>query len=125
MFRVKHVMDPIEPEDGERLWVESVGVTKDLAEWCGVAHVASHLGPPRVLADWFEEHPDGYDFFRGCYHQQLQTSAYRETMQSMACFARRYNVTLLHAGDHPERNAATALYEFLTELEAYCPKEKE
>ena len=124
MFRIKHLMDSVDPDDGERLWVESIGLTKDLVDWCKVSHVTSHLGPPRMLAEWFDEHPDGYEFFRGCYHQQLQTSAYRDSLQAMACFARLHNITLLHQGDFPDRNTATALYEFLVELEAYCPPEK-
>ena len=54
MFRIKHLMDRVEPEDGERLWVESIGLTKDLVDWCKVSHVTSHLGPPRMLAEWFD-----------------------------------------------------------------------
>ena len=30
---------------------------------------------------------------------------------------------LLHTADDPCHNSATALYEFLAELEAYCPPE--
>jgi hypothetical protein len=37
----------------------------------------------------------------------------------------RENVTLLHQGDDCEHNTATALHEFLSELEAYCPREDE
>ena len=121
MIKIKHFMEAVEPDDGQRLWIEPGGLTKDLMEWCGVTHVASHLGPPRMLTQWFEEHPDGYEFFRGCFHQQLQQSGYRDSLQALACFARRENITLLHQGDFPDRNSATALYEFLSELESYWP----
>ena len=40
-----------------------------------------------------------------------------------ACAAGRENFTLLHAGSDPLANSAIALYEFLSELEAYCPPE--
>lgn len=124
MIKVKHFLDAIEPDDGERLWIEPIGLTLDLQEWCKVTHVASHLGPPRMLADWLNEHEDGYEFFRGCYHQQLQQSGYRESLQSLACFARQNTLTLLHHGDQPDKNSGTALREFLNELEAWCPKDE-
>ena len=124
MIKIKHFLAAIELDDGERIWIEPIGLTRDLQDWCQVTHIACHLGPPRMLGDWFEEHPEGYEFFRGCYHQQLQRSGYKESLQAMVCFSRRHNVTLLHQGDNPDRNCGTALHEFLSELEAYCPPEK-
>ncbi len=35
----------------------------------------------------------------------------------------RENIALLHQSDDPAHNSATALYEFLSELEAYCEPE--
>ena len=55
MIRIKHVMDAVEKDDGQRIWVEPIGLTKDLREWCKVAHVLTHLGPPKALWDWFDE----------------------------------------------------------------------
>ena len=43
--------------------------------------------------------------------------------QRLACIAMRHPFTLLHTGDDAIQNTATALYEFLSELEAYCPPE--
>ena len=41
----------------------------------------------------------------------------------LATAALKEDLTLLHQGDDPNRNSATALYEFLTELQAYCKPE--
>ena len=120
MIKVKHFLDAVEPDDGQRIWVESVSLTRDLREWCKVTHVLPHLGP-RELADWLEEHPDGYDYFRGRYHECLQHGPYRAVLQQLACASLGHRITLLHQGDDPQHNSATALYEFITELEAYCP----
>ena len=64
MIKVKHFLDDVEPDDGQRIWVEPIALTRDLREWCKVSHVLPHLGPPRELSKWFDEHPDGYEYFR-------------------------------------------------------------
>ena len=116
MIKVKHLMDAVEPDDGQRLWVESVGLTKDLRTWCEVHHVLPHLGPAADLTDWFEQHPDGYEHFRGQYHEALNKSPYKAALQNLAKAAGRENYTLLHTGDDVQHNAATAMHEFLSEL---------
>ncbi len=123
MIMTKHFMDTPTPEDGQRIWVEPIGLTRELREWCKVGHVLCHLGPPREIWDWFAEHPDGYDYFRGKYHLALRNSPYRIALQQLACASAKENFTLLYEGDDPEHNTATALYEFLSELEAWCPPE--
>ncbi len=121
MICVKHFLDPVEASDGQRIWVEPFGLTRELREWCRVDHVLCHLGPPRGIWDWFEEHPEGYDYFRARYHDVLRSGPYRGALQQLACSAVRENFTLLHQGDDLEHNSATALHEFLSELEAWCP----
>jgi uncharacterized protein YeaO (DUF488 family) len=125
MIKVKHLMDAAEASDGQRIWTESFGLTKDLREWCKVDHVLPHLGPPMKLWDWFEEHPDGYEYFRGCYHECLSKGPYRTALQQLACAAMKEDITLVHQGEDPQHNTATALHEFLSELEAYCPRDDE
>jgi uncharacterized protein YeaO (DUF488 family) len=83
----------------------------------------SHLGPPRKLWEWFTEHPDGYEYFRGRYHELLNKGPYRPALQQLACGAMNEDFTLVFEGDDPQHNTATALQEFLSELEAYCPRE--
>jgi uncharacterized protein YeaO (DUF488 family) len=124
MIKVKHFLDVVESDDGLRMWVEPVGLTKDLKEWCRVEHVMPHLGPPRDVWDWFSAHPDEYEVFRGRYHECLAHSHYRPALQRLACAAMKENFTLLHGGDDAEHNSATALREFINELEAYCPPEQ-
>jgi uncharacterized protein YeaO (DUF488 family) len=123
MVKIKHLMDAVEPQDGQRLWIEPVGLTRDLREWCCVHHVLSHLGPPPDLCEWFEQHPDGYEYFRGRYHEFLSASPYRPALQHMARAMAHEDFTLLHQGTDPAQNSAVALYEFLSELSAYCPPE--
>lgn len=121
MINIKHFMDAVEPGDGNRIWVEPIGLTKDFKQWCRVNHTLCHVAPPRDLWDWFLAHPDGYEFFRARYHEWLSKSPYKPALQQLACAAVREDITLLHQSDDPEHNSATALHEFLSELEAYCP----
>ena len=121
MIKIKHFLDPVEVDDGARIWVEPWGLTADFRQWCQVNHLMCHLAPPRELCDWFENHPDGYEYFRAQYHEWLAKSSFKPALQQLAWTATRETLTLLHQGDDVELNSAMALYEFLAELEAYCP----
>jgi len=121
MIKAKHFLDRIESDDGPRMWVESIGLTKDFQQWRSVDHILPHLGPPRNLGEWFAAHRDEYGAFRGRYHEWLSNSPYRAALQHLACDSLKSNFTLLHAGDDPAHNCATALREFIAELEAYGP----
>jgi uncharacterized protein YeaO (DUF488 family) len=123
MLKVKHFMVAVEPDDGQRLWVEPIGLTRDLCEWCQVHGVLTRLGPPLELWMWFEAqgNPDAYPYFRGAYHDHLSNGRHRPTLQGLAWQARQTQITLLHQGDDPQHNTAAALYEFLSELQSYCP----
>ncbi len=123
MIRVKHVLDEVEQDDGERLWVEPIGLCKDLREWCKVDHVLPHLGPPINAWKVLEDHPDAYDFFRTRYHDALRRSQYRAALQSLAIASRHEDFTLLHQSDDGEHNSATALQEYLMELESFAKPE--
>ncbi len=123
MIYVKHLLDAVEKSDGQRMWVEPIGLTKDLREWCKVDHVLSHLGPPREAWKVLEEHPDAYDFFRARYHEFLSRSQYRPALQALATAGLREDFTLVHQSDDPEHNSATALRDFISELEAYSKPE--
>ncbi len=124
MIKVKHFLDSPEPDDGRRLWVEPWGLTRDLADWCAVDCSLTTVAPPRALRNWLEKHPDGYDHFRERYHEYLAEGPHVESLTALACQAMRENLTLLHESDVADRNVATALHEFLSELEAYCPREE-
>ena len=123
MVKIKQLFDAVEPDDGERLWVEPIGLTADLREWCNVNYLLMHLAPPMAIWRWYQNHPNGYDYFRSKYHEFLARGRRRETLQQLAAAAMVEDFTLVHQGDDPEHNSATALYEFLTELQAYTPPE--
>lgn len=123
MIKVKHLMEAVEPDDGLRLWVEPIGLTSDLRQWCSVDHVLTNIGPPIRLWRWFCKHPQGYEYFRAKYHEHLARGRRRKALMHLASAALRERLTLLHQGDDPYRNSAMALYEFLIELQAYCQPE--
>jgi len=123
MIHVKHFMDTVEADDGQRIWVEPIGLTHDLRGWCCVQRMLLNVAPPRQLWEWFNSNPEGYEFFRGKYHEWLSRSPYMPALQELAYAGLHENLTLLHQGDHPEHNSAMALHDFLIELEAYCPPE--
>lgn len=123
MIKIKHLLDPVEKDDGTRLWIEPIGLTKDLRQWCAVDHVLSYLGPPMPLWDWFEQHPDGYEYFRGAYHEWLSGGRYKPALKELACAGINQTFTLVHQGEDPAHNSGTALYEFLSELSSYCKPE--
>ena len=119
MIKVKNLFDAVEEDDGVRLWVEPVGLTKDLQEWCAVEHLMPHLAPDAKLSAWFEEHADGYDYFRGMYHTSLSQSAFLPSLRDLAAAAKDGTITLLHQSDDPAHNTAVALHEFLSELQTF------
>lgn len=123
MIKIKHLLERVEPDDGQRLWVEPIGLTRELREWCRIDQLLCHFGPDKSLWEWFEEHPDGYEYFRGKYHEALAAGPHQEALLQLARLARTQNITLIHQGDDPQHNTAVALYEFLVELEAWCPPE--
>jgi uncharacterized protein YeaO (DUF488 family) len=125
MIKVKNIFDPVEPDDGQRIWIEPHGLTADLRQWCRVDHVLCHLGPAKRVAEWFEDHPDGYEHFRGSYHTTLSSSRYLPLLRQIACAAQRQHFTFLHDSDDPCQNAGVALHEFLSELQMYCPPDAE
>jgi uncharacterized protein YeaO (DUF488 family) len=123
MIQVKHLLDTVEEEDGERIWVEPIGLTLDLREWCRIDHMLMHLGPPKELWQWFEDHPEGYEYFRAKYHESLAASPYRQALIELVAAARHETFTLIHQSEDPQHNSATSFHEFLSELEAYVPPE--
>jgi uncharacterized protein YeaO (DUF488 family) len=123
MIKIKHLLDTPEADDGARLWVEPIGLTSDLREWCAVNHLVRNLGPPVTVWRWFQQHPEGYDYFRAKYHEHLSRGKRRQVLVQLAAAALSEDFTLLHQGDDPDHNSATALYEFLTELQAYTQPE--
>lgn len=113
MIKVKNIFDTVDTDDGLRIWVEPIGLTRDLQQWCDVDHVLPQLGPP--LRNWKElqEHPECYEYFAAKYYAQLAQGPQRATLAQLAAYAAGRNVTLLHQDDDPYRNSAVVLFEFL------------
>ena len=121
MIKIKHFMEAEEEDDGARFWVEPIGLTRDLRQWCHVDEMLSAIGPPSELWEWFNQHPRGYEYFRGAYHESLTRGPYRGLLRYLAGAAGSdtINLTLLHQGVNDQQNTATALYEYLSELSVY------
>jgi len=98
MIKIKHFMDAREDDDGQRLWVEPMNLTKDLQEWCFVDHLLPHLGPPMELWEWFEEHPDGYEFFPRQVSRAPDPGRSAPASLADAKAGLNENFTLLHQG---------------------------
>lgn len=120
MLQIKSLFDKPEPQDGLRLWVGPIGLTKDLAQWCNVDRWLKEGSPTAVLGQWFEEHPQGWDYFRGMHHEELNRNGYVRELRSLSLRSSKENVTLLYGETNPEQNSAVSLYEYLVELQAYA-----
>ncbi len=124
MILVKHLLDSVEAEDGQRIWVEPIGLTLDFRDWCKIDHLLSNFGPPIELWRWYQNHPEAYEYFRAKYHEALSDSPHKQMLVDLVTVARKANFTMIHQGDDVAHNTATALHEFLNELAAYVPPEK-
>ena len=113
MIKVKSIFDPVEADDGVRIWVEPIGLTRDLQQWCDVDYVLPQLGPPLRVWNELHEHPDRYDYFAAEYYAFLDQEPRRTTLAQLAALSASRQLTLLHEGDDPCRNSATVLFEFL------------
>jgi uncharacterized protein YeaO (DUF488 family) len=113
MIKVKSIFDPVEPDDGVRIWVEPIGLTLDLVQWCDVDYVLPQLGPPLRVWDDLQGHPDHYDYFTAKYHAFLAQEPRRATLARLAALSVSRQVTLLHEGNDPDQNSAMALAGFL------------
>jgi uncharacterized protein YeaO (DUF488 family) len=116
MISVKNIFDTVGPHDGLRIWIEPVRLARNLAEWCEVDFLLPEIAPPKALWDWFELHPSHYEIFRQRYQDCLSDSSLAPVLEQLALSGIECNVTLLHEGDDPHRNTATALHEFLAAL---------
>ncbi len=123
MIQIKNLFDKPEPGDGIRLWVGPVNLTKDLAAWCKVDRWLQEGSPSLDLAEWFDEHPDGWEYFRGKHHESLARNCFRPLLRRLSRTAIDETITLLHAEMDAARNAAVSLYEYLVELQAHCSDE--
>lgn len=124
MIKVKHLMDPIEDDDGLRIWVEPIGLTRDLAEWCHIDNVIAPLAPSQRTI-FVATHSEGFDYYVARFHQELRTSPQAGTLKALAMASRVENFTLIHASDDPAQNCAMALFEYLAELAAECSWDEE
>ncbi len=106
MFKVKHFLETVEGDDGHRFWVEPIGVTRDLRELCKIDQVMDHVGPPRALWEWFEDHPQGYEYFRARYHGALESGPHRQALEQLVKRPREKNRTPITTAERrPEMEA--------------------
>jgi uncharacterized protein YeaO (DUF488 family) len=121
MIRIKHLFDSVDTQDGERIWIEPIGLTRDFVEWCKITHVMSSLGPSKEMVEWLDQHPSCFDFFEAQYLAELNSSKYMTSLRGLAVASRTQTFTLIHQGEKPNENSAVVLRNFLAELSARVP----
>lgn len=120
MITIKHFMAPSSPADGPRIWVEPTDLTLDLRAWCDVHVLATDLGPPVVLAEWYDEQPGSgrFEFFRRAYRAWLLEGPHLPVLRTIAGLAADRSITLLHQCTDGEHNTASVLRDVLEEVAA-------
>lgn len=118
MIKIKHVMEPVGVDDGARLWVEPVGLTREFQEWCQVDALLTQLGPPPLLWNWHQQHadPKGHEIFSGAYRAYLAAIPHQSVLRELARVGSRSTFTLLYQGPDSEHNTAKVLQELLEQL---------
>lgn len=110
IFRVKSAFAPPAEEDGFRVLVERVWPPQ-LAE--DAARIDLWLGdgaPSNKLRKWYERSQDWKEFYWR-YEREMDDRGYAIT--ELFQEAANGRITLLYAGDHPDRNHAVALKKYL------------
>ena len=125
MIKVKHLMDPLEEDDGLRIWVEPIGLTRDLQEWCYIDNLLMPLTASQRTIFAATRDTEAFDYYVARFHQDLRNSPHAATLKSLAAASRNENFTLIHASDDPSQNCAMALFEFLAELASECSWDEE
>ena len=115
-LRVKHVLDPVEEEDGTRLLVERVWPkdlnrkTYPMTDW------QPAVGPTLTLRKALSEAPEKYDDFAAGYKDFLSKDpAALEFKAEIRTILQVENVTFLHASEDRSRNSASVLREWVLE----------
>jgi uncharacterized protein YeaO (DUF488 family) len=118
MIYVKHFMDSVSPGEGPRLWVEPLGLTLDLLEWCRIDLLMRDFAPNRILWEWYYERPGTgrYQVFSQAYRKWLLEGPCRASLQALAQLARNGDITLLHQCTDSTRNSGTVLRDAMEEL---------
>jgi uncharacterized protein YeaO (DUF488 family) len=124
MFAIKHIMDPVSAAEGPRVWVEPVGLTRDLREWCRVEVLATELAPPAMLWEWYDASPGArrYELFRAAYRTWLLSRVHPDNLLALAGLTTKGRpITLLHQCADGSRNTASALRDVIEEV-ANCAR---
>jgi uncharacterized protein YeaO (DUF488 family) len=119
VIKIKHLMDEVEDDDGVRMWVEPINLTRDLQEWCEVDVVLAPLAPCQSLIHALAGDAETFDSLMIRFHDELRRSPNADTLRSLAIGSLTETFTLLHASDDNAQNCAVALFEFLVELASH------
>ena len=92
MIKVKHFLDAVEQDDGQRLWVEPIGLCNDLREWWA-AEVRKDAAILKALQGLPEPLPSGQ-------------SGIRELARLYGKFARKRTAPAKRSGTRPPPEAA-------------------
>ncbi|MBR3437153.1 MAG: DUF488 family protein [Lachnospiraceae bacterium] len=115
-LRVKHVLDPVEDEDGTRLLVERVWPKNLNRKNYPMTDWQPAVGPTFALQKELAASPEKLEEFTARYREFLEKDpSAREFRTEILAILRVENVTFLHASEDRSRNSASVLREWVLE----------
>ena len=115
-LRVKHVLEPVEEEDGTRLLVERIWPKNLNRKNYPMTDWQPAVGPTFALQKEFAASPEKFEEFTARYREFLEKDpSAREFKTEIRTILRVENVTFLHASEDRSRNSASVLREWVLE----------
>ena len=115
-LRIKHVLEPVEEEDGTRLLVERIWPRNLNRKNYPMTDWQPAVGPTFALQKEFAASPEKFDAFQAQYRAFLEKDpSAREFKTEIRTILRVENVTFLHASEDRSRNSASVLREWVLE----------
>ena len=115
-LRVKHVLEPVEDEDGTRLLVERIWPRSLNRKSYPMTDWQPAVGPTFALQKEFAASLEKFEEFTARYREFLEKDpSAREFKTEIRTILRVENVTFLHASEDRSRNSASVLREWVLE----------
>jgi len=112
-IKVKHVHDPADASDGQRVLVDRLwprGISKKDAK---LALWLKDIAPSTELRKWFGHEPERWEEFRRRYVQEL--NAMKDPLRELRELSKHGDVTLLFGAHERRYNNAVALAQYWRE----------
>ena len=117
MITIKRIYAPPDPSDGTRVLVDRLwprGIAKEAA---AIDLWAKAIAPSNELRKWFAHDDARWDEFERRYRTELAAPELAETLADLRERGRAGTLTLLYATRNEPDNNASALRDFLLEIQ--------